>query len=262
MLKINEIIQKKGKEKIIMLTAYEYLTAKYLEQAGVDIILVGDSSGMIFSGHKDTLPVTVDDMIYHTKAVMRGAKETPVIVDMPFMSYQVSVEEAKKNAGKILKETGAAGVKMEGGVEICEQVRALLKTGIPVMGHTGMQPQMTRKYGGYPVIGKNEIERKQLIENCKALEEAGVFAIVLEKVKAEVAKEITEFLKIPTIGIGSGPFCDGQVLVTHDLLGAFLDFKPKFVKQYEKIGWRSIKAIKKFIDEVKKEKFPGKNYYF
>lgn len=262
MASINEIVNKKGKEKIIMLTAYEYLTASYLEKAGVDMVLVGDSSGMVFSGYKDTLPVTVDDIIYHTKAVMRGIKSIPVIVDMPFMSYQSSCVDAKKNAGKILKETGAAAVKMEGGIEIIEQVKALVDVGIPVMGHTGMQPQSVRKYGGYPVFGKTPEEKEKLINSCKALEKAGVFLIVLEKVKADVAKEITELLKIPIIGIGSGPFCDGQVLVTHDLLGAFLDFKPKFVKQYEKIGEKSIKAIKNFIMDVKKNKYPSKKYYF
>ncbi len=262
MINLNNIINKKNKEKIIMLTAYEYLTAYYLEKSGVDLILVGDSSGMVFSGYKDTLPVTINDIIYHTKAVMRGVKDIPVIVDMPFMSYQASCADAKKNAGKILKETGAAAVKMEGGIEIVEQIKALIDIGIPVMGHTGMQPQSVRKYGGYPVFGKKPEEKEKLIENCKALEKAGVFAIVLEKVKADVAKEITDMLNIPTIGIGAGPYCDGQVLVTHDLLGAFLDFKPKFVKQYEKIGERSIKAIKNFILDVKKGKYPSKKYYF
>lgn len=259
---IIDIINKKGKEKIVMLTAYEYLTAIYLEKAGVDIVLVGDSSGMVFSGHKDTLPVTLNDIIYHTKAVMRGIKNIPVIVDMPFMSYQESVIEAKKNAGRILKETGAAAVKMEGGLEITDQIKALVDIGIPVMGHTGMQPQSVRKYGGYPVFGKTPEEKEKLINCCKALEKAGVFAIVLEKVKAEVAREITQILKIPTIGIGAGPFCDGQVLVTQDLLGAFLDFKPKFVKQYEKIGEKSIKAIKNFINDVKKGRYPQKKYYY
>jgi 3-methyl-2-oxobutanoate hydroxymethyltransferase len=262
MLTVNEIKNLKGKKKIIILTAYDYLMASYLEKAGVDIILVGDSLGMVFCGYKNTLPVTVDNIIYHIKSVERGAKNTFIVADMPFMSYQASISSAKKNAGRILKETNAKAVKLEGGIEILPQIKALIDIGIPVMGHIGTQPQSVNKYGGYPVAGQTQEEIDALIKNAKELEKAGVFAIVLEKVKAKAAGEITKSLKIPTIGIGSGPWCDGQVLVTYDLLGAFTDFTPKFIKKYDNISLRIINSIKKFIIDVKKKKYPGPKYYF
>lgn len=262
MLTINEIKKIKGKRKIIILTAYDYSMAYYLEKAGVDIILVGDSLGMVFCGYKNTLPVTVDNIIYHIKAVSRGAKNTLIVADMPFMSYQESVFFAKKNAGKILKETSAKAVKLEGGLEILPQIHALIDIGIPVMGHIGTQPQSVNKYGGYPVSGVLHDEKEKLIKTAIELEKAGVFAIVLEKIKSQTAQLITKNVKIPTIGIGSGPWCDGQVLVTHDLIGAFPDFSPKFVKKYDKISERIIIAIKKFIKEVKNKKYPSSKYCF
>ncbi|MCX7698403.1 MAG: 3-methyl-2-oxobutanoate hydroxymethyltransferase [Candidatus Goldbacteria bacterium] len=262
MLTINEIKNLKNKRKIIALTAYDYLMAYYLEKAGVDIILVGDSLGMVFCGYKNTLPVTVDDMIYHIKAVERGAKNTFIVADMPFMSYQDSVLSAKRNAGKILKETTVKAVKLEGGIEIIPQIKALIDIGIPVMGHIGTQPQSVNKYGGYPIAGNTPEEIDKLMKSALELEKAGVFSIVLEKVKAKTAALITKSIKIPTIGIGSGPWCDGQILVTHDLLGAFPDFTPKFIKKYDNISSKIINTIKKFIKDVKNKKYPTKKYYF
>lgn len=262
MLTINEIKKLKGKRKIVALTAYDYLMAYYLEKAGVDIILVGDSLGMVFCGYKTTLPVTIDNIIYHINAVSRGAKNTFIVADMPFMSYQESVISAKKNAGKILKETCAKAVKLEGSIEILPQIKSLIDIGIPVMGHIGTQPQSVNKYGGYPVSGNNPEERDNLIKTAIELEKTGVFAIVLEKIKAKTAALITKNVKIPTIGIGSGPWCDGQILVTYDLIGAFPNFIPKFVKKYDNISQRIIIAIKKFIKDVKNKKYPKSKYYF
>jgi len=262
MLDINAIKALKNKRKIVMLTAYEYITAFLLEKAKLDIILVGDSLGMVFQGRKETIPVTVEDMIYHTKAVKRGAPDTFVITDMPFMSYQASVADAVRNAGKIIKQSGANAVKIEGGKEIIPQVKAVIGIGVPVMGHIGLQPQSVKKYGGYPVMGKTEDEEKELIENARALEKAGVFAITIEKVKASAAVKITKAVSVPVIGIGSGAKCDGQVVVTHDMLGFFPDFTPKFVKKYDNLGPRALKDIVKFSDDVKSGKFPSKKYSY
>ncbi len=262
MLNINKIKSLKGKRKIIALTAYDYTMAYYLEKAGVDIILVGDSLGMVFCGYKNTLPVTVENIIYHLNAVSRGARNTFIVADMPFMSYQDSISSARKNAGKILKETNANAVKLEGGIEILPQIKSLIEIGIPVMGHIGTQPQSVHKYGGYPVSGDNLEERDNLIKTAVQFEKAGVFALVLEKVKAQTSAIITKSVKIPTIGIGSGPWCDGQILVTYDLIGAFPDFTPKFVKKYDNISKRIITSVKKFINDVKTKKFPQKKHYF
>jgi 3-methyl-2-oxobutanoate hydroxymethyltransferase len=262
MLTAPKIKAMKGSSKITMLTAYEYLTASYLEKASVDIILVGDSLGMVFQGEKETLPVTVDEIIYHAKAVRRGAPATMVAVDMPFMSYQASVEQAMGNGGKIIKQSRANCLKLEGGVEICPQIRALVKAGIPVVGHIGLQPQSVNFYGGYPVQGVLAADAQRLINDARELEKAGVFAIVVEKVKASTTKKITAAVNVPVIGIGAGPHCDGQVLVTHDMLGAFVDFKPSFVKLYEKQAMRSIGAIKRFSADVKRSAFPSKKYYY
>jgi 3-methyl-2-oxobutanoate hydroxymethyltransferase len=262
MLTIPQVKLLKSKRKIVMLTAYDYLTASYLERAGIDIILVGDSLGMVIQGMKDTLAVTVDDIIYHTRTVRRGAADTMIIADMPFMSYQVSVEEALMNGGRMMKESGASAIKMEGGMEICPHIKALTQIGIPVMGHIGLQPQSVNKYGGYPVQGRTDEDKTRLMDEALALEEAGVFGITVEKTAAKTAAEITKAVKVPIIGIGSGPDCDGQVLVTHDMTGAFLDFKPAFVKQYENIAERTITAVKKYADDVKEMKFPGKNNYY
>lgn len=252
----------KSKKKIVMLTAYDYLMASYLEKAGVDIILTGDSLGMVFLGYNDTLPVTVDDIIYHVKAVKRGARDTMIVADMPFMSYQDSVRTAVKNAGKIMKMSGASAVKLEGGHEICPQIKAITQIGIPVMGHIGLQPQSVNKYGGYPVQGATEKDKIRLISEAKSLEAAGAFALVAEKVASKTTALITDAVEIPVIGIGSGPLCDGQVLVTHDLLGAFEDFTPKFVKRYENLAARSVKAAAKFISDVRHRKFPGRKFYY
>jgi len=262
MLNINQLKTLKGKRKIIALTAYDYPMSYYLEKAGVDIILVGDSLGMVFCGYKNTLPVTVDNIIYHVNAVSRGAKNTFIVADMPFMSYQDSISSAKKNAGKILKETNANAVKLEGGMEILPQIKSLIDIGIPVMGHIGMQPQSFHKYGGYPVAGITPEECDNLVKTAIELENAGIFAIVLEKIKATTASLITKNVKIPTIGIGSGPWCDGQILVTYDLIGTFPDFVPKFVKKYDDISKRIINSVKKFINDVKNKKYPQKKHFF
>ena len=257
-----DFLEKKRKgEKITILTAYDYLTAKIVDSAGVDAILVGDSLGMVALGYMSTIPVTMEEMIHHTKAVVRGRKNAMVIFDMPFLSYQTGVRDAILNAGRALKETGCNAVKIEGGVEQAETIRALVNAGIPVMGHVGLQPQSVNVYGGYRLRGKGE-EREKIIEDAKAVEEAGAFAVVLEKIPAELAKEITEMLSIPTIGIGAGKFCDGQVLVFHDMVGLFEDFKPKFVKRYAELGKLAREAVEKFIEEVKSGKFPDEEHSY
>lgn len=249
-------------EKIAMLTAYDFLIAKLLDEAGIDVILVGDSLGNVFQGHATTLPVTLDDMIYHTKAVCRGVKRAMVIVDMPFLSYQVSVEEAVKNCGRVLKETCAEGVKLEGGSEIIEVVSKLTSIGIPVMGHLGLTPQSIHKFGGYDVRGVDESEAKKILNDAIELEKAGAFAIVLEKIPAELAKRVTESVKIPTIGIGAGPHCDGQVLVVYDMLGLFEEFKPKFVRRYAELAKVIKSAFENYIADVKSGKFPAEGEFY
>ncbi len=253
--------KKKRGEKIVILTAYDYITAKLLDEAGVDGILVGDSLAMVALGYPSTLQVSMEEMIHHTKAVVRGAKEAMVIFDMPFLSYQVSTERAVLNAGRALKETGCCAVKLEGGVEQAEKIKAITGAGIPVMAHIGLQPQSVNLYGGYRLRGKGE-ERERILEDAKAVEEAGAFAVVLEKIPSDLAKEITESLTIPTIGIGAGPYCDGQVLVFHDLVGLFTDFKPKFVKRYAQLGEIAKEAVREFIKEVNSGKFPDKEHSY
>lgn len=259
---VREIRSSKGIKKITMLTAYEFITAALLEKAGIDIILVGDSLGMVFGGHENTLPVTVDEIIYHVKAVKRGAKNTFITADMPFMSYQESVSQAKKNAGRILKESGADAVKLEGGAEITAVVKALTDTGIPVMGHIGMQPQSVKNYGGYPVKAKDTAEVEKLLSDAAALEKAGTFAIVIEKTSAKAAEKAAAMVSVPVIGIGAGKGCDGQVLVTHDMLGMYEGFTPKFVKKYANINAAASKAVEAYIKEVHSGKFPGKKHTF
>ncbi|RUM44084.1 MAG: 3-methyl-2-oxobutanoate hydroxymethyltransferase [Desulfurobacterium sp.] len=257
-----DFIEKKRKgEKITVLTAYDYLTARIVDSAGVDAILVGDSLGMVALGYKSTIPVTMEEMIHHTKAVVRGRRNAMVIFDMPFLSYQTGIRDAILNAGRALKETGCDAVKIEGGVEQAETIRALVNSGIPVMGHVGLQPQSVNVYGGYKLRGRGE-ERKRIIEDAKAVEEAGAFAVVLEKIPAELAKEITEMLRIPTIGIGAGKYCDGQVLVFQDMVGLFEDFKPKFVKRYAELGKLAREAVERFIEEVKSGKFPDEEHSY
>ncbi|SCY66533.1 3-methyl-2-oxobutanoate hydroxymethyltransferase [Alkaliphilus peptidifermentans] len=247
---------------ISMLTAYDYSTAKLLDEAGVDSILVGDSLGMVVLGYENTLQVTVDDIIHHAKAVSRGAKKALVIADMPFLSYHISIEDTIKNAGRMIQEANAHAVKLEGGKEVIDKVTALVKAQIPVVGHLGLTPQSVNMMGGFKVQGKEEGQAREIIEDAKLLQEAGAFAIVLECVPEELAKIITENLEIPTIGIGAGKYCDGQVLVTQDMLGMFSDFTPKFVKKYCDIGGNIKEAVALFCEEIQKGSFPEKKHTF
>jgi 3-methyl-2-oxobutanoate hydroxymethyltransferase len=244
-------------EKIAVLTAYDFLMARLLEACRIDLILVGDSAGMVVAGHENTLPVTVDEMIYHARAVGRGARETPIVVDMPFLSYQVTAEDAVRNAGRILKETTAMAVKLEGGEGVVPTIRALLDASIPVMGHIGLTPQSIHKFGGYRVRGRGADQREALIRDAHLLEEAGCFAIVLEMVPADVAAKISGDLRIPTVGIGAGPSCDGQVLVLPDLLGLNEGFRPRFLKTYAALADETRKAVRAYIDEVKSGDYPS-----
>lgn len=248
--------------KITMLTAYDYSMAKIVDEAGINSILVGDSLGMVCLGYKDTLSVTMEDMLHHTKAVTRGAKNALVVADMPFMSYQTSVYDAVVNAGRLIKEGGAAAVKLEGGSSVAEQIKAIVSASIPVVGHLGLTPQSVNSFGGFKVQGKTQEAAQKLIEDAKIIEEAGAFAVVLECVPAELAKIITSKLSIPTIGIGAGKGCDGQVLVYQDMLGMFSDFKPKFVKQYANIGGIMTDAIKQYIVETNSGAFPAEENEF
>ncbi|MCL5028520.1 MAG: 3-methyl-2-oxobutanoate hydroxymethyltransferase [Bacteroidetes bacterium] len=248
-------LKKKG-IKISVLTAYDFITANILDQAGIEIILVGDSLGNVFQGNETTLPVTMDEMIYHTKAVAKGVSRAMVVVDMPFMSYQLSVDEGFRNAGRIMKETSASAVKLEGGVRVAETIRKITEAGIPVMGHIGLTPQSIHQFGSYRERGKDEEEASEILRDAKAVEEAGAFAIVLEKIPASLAQKITNSLTIPTIGIGAGVHCDGQVLVTPDMLGLNVDFHPRFVRHYAKLAEEISTAVKNYIDDVKNKKFP------
>ena len=249
-------------EKITMLTAYDYPFARMLDEAGVDILLIGDSVGNVMMGYENTLPVTVDDIIYHTRAVVKARKKALVVADMPFMSYQVSIEEAKKNAGRMIQEGGAEAVKLEGGENMEAIIRSLCDIDIPVMGHIGLTPQSIHRMGGYKIQGKEERQRQKLLADALAVERAGAFAVVLEAIPAELAQEITQTLHIPTIGIGAGLNCDGQVLVIHDVLGLSGAFRPKFVKQYVQLEPLIKKAAQEFVAEVKEEKFPTKRHSF
>ena len=249
-------------EKITMLTAYDYSMAKMVDEAGVDSILIGDSLAMVFQGQESTLPVTVDEVIYHTKAVVRGAKRALIVADMPFLSYHVSVEDEVRNAGRIVKEGGAEALKLEGGAAIADVVKAIVNAQIPVMGHLGLTPQSVNVFGGYKVQGKSEDAARQLIEDAKVLEAAGAFAIVLECVPDRLAKIVTEAVNIPTIGIGAGSECDGQVLVINDMLGMFSDFVPKFVKQFAKLNGNINDAVQSYISEVKEARFPAAEHNF
>lgn len=253
---------KENGEKLTMLTAYDYSTAKLMEEAGVESILVGDSLGMVCLGYEDTLSVTMEDMIHHTKAVARGAKETLVIADMPFMSYQTSVYDAVVNAGRLIKEGHANAVKLEGGIEVCEQIRAIVNASIPVCAHLGLTPQSINAFGGFSVQGKQEAAAKKLLEEAKAIQEAGAFAVVLECIPEKLATFITENIQIPTIGIGAGAGCDGQVLVYQDMLGLYSDFVPKFVKQFRALGEEMKGGFRDYIKEVKEGTFPAKEHTF
>ncbi len=260
---INDFLKKKSEgQKITMLTAYDYPFAKIVDEAGVDAILVGDSLAMVVQGLENTLPVTMDEMIYHTRMVARAAEHAMVIGDMPFMSYQVSVEEAVRNAGRFIKEGAAQAIKIEGGREVAEKVSAMVKSDIPVMAHIGLTPQSIHRMGGYKVQGRTEEAKKQLLEDARILQEAGAFSMILEAIPMDLAKEITNTLTIPTIGIGAGPHCDGQVLVLHDLLGLFERFVPKFVKQYANLKEDALRAVKEYISEVEEGLFPSEEHGF
>lgn len=253
---------KNNNQKITMLTAYDYSMAKMVDEAGIDAILIGDSLGMVFQGNDSTLPVTVDDIIYHTKAVVRGANRALIVSDMPFMSYHISKEDAVHNAGRIVKEGGAHAVKLEGGAKYAHIIEAIVDAQIPVMGHIGLTPQSVNAFGGFKVQGKDEAAAKQIIEDAKAIEKAGVFAITLEGIPAKLAKLVTESVSVPTIGIGAGKDCDGQVLVINDMLGMFSDFVPKFVKQYAKLNGDINNALKEYIREVDTGEFPTQAHTF
>jgi len=252
---------KQTSEKISMLTAYDYPSARWVEEAGVDTILVGDSLGMVVLGYDSTVPVTIEEMLHHTKAVRRGAMQTFLITDMPFMSYATS-DLALMNAGRLIKEGGADAVKLEGGQNVVHIVQALTRAGIPVVGHIGLTPQTASQLGGYIVQGRDLSSAKQLVKDAHALELAGAFLLVLELMPKQVAHQISTELKIPTIGIGAGLDCDGQVLVFHDILGLFERFQPKFVKQYAQLGQDAVQAIKSFHDEVKLSHFPATEHTF
>jgi 3-methyl-2-oxobutanoate hydroxymethyltransferase len=241
--------------KIVVVTAYDALFTRIAEEAGLEVLLVGDSLGVVVQGKKDTLSVTMEDMLYHTGLVAGAAQHALVIADMPFLSYQVSVEEAVRNAGRFL-QAGAAAVKLEGGAAVVDRVAAMTRFGIPVMGHLGMTPQSVHQYGGYKVQGKAADQAEVLLNDARALESAGAFAIVLEAVPAKLAKTITQALAIPTIGIGAGPACDGQVLVLYDLLGLFDQFVPKFVKPYAHLRADALQALRRYREEVEQGKFP------
>lgn len=254
--------ESKGNEKLSMLTAYDFGTAKIVDEAGINGILVGDSLGMVMLGYEDTLEVTMEDMIHHSKAVSRGAKNALIVTDMPFMSYQTSVYDAVVNAGRLIKEGKAQAVKLEGGLEVVDKVEAIVKASIPVMGHIGLTPQSINQIGGFKVQGKSEESGRTLIESAKALEKAGAFAIVLECVPSKLSKIITESINIPTIGIGAGNDCDGQILVYQDMLGMFSGFKPKFVKRYSDLGEKMKESFIKYDREVKDRVFPGEEHGF
>ncbi|MCL2398884.1 MAG: 3-methyl-2-oxobutanoate hydroxymethyltransferase [Defluviitaleaceae bacterium] len=253
---------KSKNKKLTMLTAYDYSTAKLIDEAGVNSILVGDSLGNVMLGYKDTLSVTMEDMIHHGKAVARGVQNALLVIDLPFMSYQTSVYDAVVNAGRLVKEAGANAVKLEGGETVCSQIKTITEASIPVMAHLGLTPQSINALGGYKAQGRDEDTAKKLIEDAKAVEEAGAFALVLECVPAKLAKHITEIIKIPTIGIGAGRFCDGQVLVYQDMLGMYSDFIPKFVKRYTNLGEVMKEAFSMYCKEVEEGSFPNDSHEY
>ena len=260
---IQDFLKKKAEgKKISMLTAYDYPFAQIVDEAGIDGILVGDSLGMVVQGLEKTLPVTMDEMIYHTRLVARAVRNALVIGDMPFMSYQTGIEDAVRNAGRFLKEAGASAVKLEGGADVAEQIRALTRAEIPVMAHIGLTPQSIHRMGGYKVQGKTEEAANKLIEEAHIVEDAGAFSLLIEAVPMELAHRITEELSIPTIGIGAGPHCDGQVLVLHDVIGMFERFVPKFVKRYANLKDEALKAIMTYREEVEKGEFPSEEQSF
>jgi 3-methyl-2-oxobutanoate hydroxymethyltransferase len=253
------VTMKANGEKIAALTAYDFLMARYLDEAGIDVMLVGDSLGNVIQGNSTTLTVTLDEMIYHAKIVRKSIRKALLVVDLPFMSYHVDLQESVRNCGRVMKETGCDAVKLEGGERIAEVVQHLVKVGIPVMGHLGLTPQSINIFGTYVTRGTDPKEAKQIQKDAKILEDAGCFAIVLEKIPAELAKKVTESIKIPTIGIGAGIDCDGQILVTHDMLGMTEMFRPRFVRRYLDLAKLTKDAFKSYIKDVKDGKFPDKS---
>ena len=256
-----QMAKEKG-EKLTMLTAYDYSTARLMEEAGINAILVGDSLGNTMLGYEDTISVTVEDMIHHGAAVARGTSDTMVVIDMPFMSYQTSVYDAVKNAGRFMKEAGANAVKLEGGARVCPQIRAIVEADIPVCAHIGLTPQSVNAFGGFKVQGKSVEAARTLIEDAKRVEEAGACMVVLEGIPAKLAEIITDTVSIPTIGIGAGAGCDGQVLVYQDMLGMFTDYVPKFVKQFANVGEVMSKAFADYMQEVKAGTFPAQEHTY
>ena len=244
-------------KKISMLTAYDYSFARLIDASGIDVILVGDSASNVMAGHETTLPITLDQMIYHASSVIRGAARSLVVVDLPFGSYQSNGDIAVASAIRIMKETGAHAVKMEGGEEIIDSIKRIISAGIPVMGHLGLTPQSIYKFGTYNVRAKEESEAQKLISDANVLQEAGCFGLVLEKIPAELAKKVSQQLTIPTIGIGAGPHCDGQVLVMHDMLGINTEFKPRFLRQYMNLSEQVTKAVQQYINDVRSGNFPS-----
>ncbi|MFX1378520.1 MAG: 3-methyl-2-oxobutanoate hydroxymethyltransferase [Promethearchaeota archaeon] len=258
-----DIIEKKKKgEKIVTITSYDYSFAKIVDNSGIDLILVGDSLSMVMLGNKNTLSVTMDEMIHHTKAVSQGVSNALIVGDMPFLSYKVDIVEAVKNAGRFIQEGGAEAVKVEGGTEICPTIKAMIDADIQVMGHIGLTPQAIYKFGGFLVQGKTIESAKKLILDAKNLEEVGVFSIVLESIPWQIAELITNSVDVPTIGIGAGPYCDGQVLVIHDMLGIFTDFKPKFLKYFGNIGEEIQRALHDYKDEVINGVYPDREHSY
>lgn len=250
---------KEAGEKISMLTAYDFSFARIIDGAGIDVILVGDSASNVMAGHETTLPITLDQMIYHAQSVIRGVKRCLVVVDLPFGAYQSNSEIALASAIRIMKETGAHAIKLEGGAEVVDSIKKITSAGIPVMGHLGLTPQSIYQFGTYAVRAKEEAEAKKLLEDIQLVQEAGAFALVLEKIPAALAKQATDSLRVPVIGIGAGPHCDGQVLVMHDMLGINTDFKPKFLRQYLNIYDQATGAVHQYINDVKSGDFPNDN---
>jgi 3-methyl-2-oxobutanoate hydroxymethyltransferase len=259
---VPEIRARKGGTPLTMITAYDFTMARLLDDGGADMLLVGDSLGMVIQGHPTTLPVTVEEICYHGRAVARGARAAHVVGDMPFMSFQVSVERALENAGRLVKDGSFESVKLEGGEEIAEHVRRIVAAGIPVMGHLGLTPQSVHAMGGFKVQGKDDEAAMRMIDGARALEEAGAYAIVLEAIPPDLAALVTEAVSVPTIGIGAGPSCDGQVLVCYDLLGMFPDLKPKFAKRFAEVGEQIMAATRSYVSEVRDRSFPAAEHTF
>jgi 3-methyl-2-oxobutanoate hydroxymethyltransferase len=256
-LRIRDLLKKKQEgSKIAMLTAYDATMARLMDRAGIDLLLVGDSLGMVIEGHETTIPVTLDAMVHHTRAVANGARRAIIIADMPFLTYQASIPDAVRNAARLIQEGGATAVKVEGGRAVCDVVARLVEIGIPVMGHVGLTPQAVHRFGGFRKVGKDAAEADEVLAGAREIERAGAFAVVLEMIDPELAGRITKELRVPTIGIGSGPQCDGQVLVTYDAFGLFDEFVPSFVKQYAKLGDEIVRATEAYIADVRAGRFP------